>query len=33
MEMRILIIYCIIDDTLKATGFKDDWQAKLSSAE
>lgn len=33
MEMRILIIFCVIDDILKATGFVDDLQVQTSSAE
>jgi Transposase DDE domain len=33
MEMRIVIIFCVVDDILKCTGFKDDWQAKVSSSE
>lgn len=33
METRIIILFCIIDDYLKAINFKDDSQSKMSSAE
>ncbi|MBA3953875.1 hypothetical protein H0X48_00945 [Candidatus Dependentiae bacterium] len=31
--MRILLVFCIIDDILKSIGFNDDWQVKMSSSE
>ena len=33
METQIIELYCIIEDFLKAINFKDDSQAKMSSAE
>ena len=33
METKIIILFCVIDDYLKAINFKDDLQAKMSSSE
>ncbi len=33
MEKEVITIYCIIDDTLKPIGIKDNPQAKMSSSE
>lgn len=33
METEIIVIFCIIDDYLKSINFKDDKQAKMSTAE
>lgn len=33
METKIIILFCVIDDYLKAIKFKDDVQAKMSTTE
>jgi hypothetical protein len=33
METQIIEIFCVVDDLLKIIEFKDDCQAKISSAE
>jgi len=33
METQIIVLFCIVDDYLKAIGFCDDMQAKMSTAE
>ena len=33
MDIKIITLFCIVDDILKSINYKDDQQAKMSSSE